>query len=93
MRIEADSIENVYVDVSLTQGVLDPDTVEMAFPEIDEEPADWFPADYADGTASLLVGPGTDVEFAPGTTYGVWVRVTQPPETPVKRAGRLIVYP
>lgn len=98
MRISSESTELVYVTLSLadSDGPLVPDSVELGFsldpidpPQVDE----WYPATYATGEASLLVGPLGDVSWDPNTTLYVWLRALSGAETLERRAGRLIVYP
>lgn len=94
MRISAQSLEYVYVPVSLTDSAaepIDPSTVEMSFPEKGKSPeeADWHDAVFEAGRVKLLVGP-------PGITldvgdHSVYVRVNNSPELLVKRAGLLEV--
>lgn len=76
------------------------DVVEMAFKSDGTEPStpDWKTAAWeTDATtdpdtyyARCLVGPGGTVTLTDGS-YDVWVRVTDSPEIPVKKAGRLVV--
>lgn len=74
------------------------DAVAMAFlaGQAAPESGDWLAASWdVDSTvtparywAQCLVGPGGTVELAAGV-YSVWVRVTDAPEIPVRRAGQL----
>jgi hypothetical protein len=78
------------------------DVVEWAFtPRGDFDPQDWVTGEWApvlsgpDGeplyVARCLVGPeGGQTVLAPGA-YWPWVRITDSPETPVKRVGVLLV--
>lgn len=79
------------------------DTVEMAITTPGAKPVDddWHIAEWEtdDSTpaipvhiAQIIVGPapGADVAVGPGV-YGVWVRITDNPDTPVIEAGRLTV--
>lgn len=55
------------------------------------EAGDWHTAEWhtLDGTphASILIGPGGDVQLAPGV-YRTWVEITAPPEKPVVTSPR-----
>lgn len=97
LEIAATSVEYVKVPVSVTESgaAVDPtaDTVQMAFTTgSGPESGDWKTASWeTDATttpdtyyARCLVGSA--VTLAAGT-YTVWVKVTDSPETPVKRAG------
>lgn len=94
------SREYVKVAVSATEAgsAVDPtnDTVQMAFPVLGTDPisGDWKAATWETvGTtyyARCLVGPGGTVTLAAGS-YNVWVKVTDNPEAPVRRAGVLKV--
>ena len=104
-EISAVSLEYVKVPVSAREdgAVVDPtaDTVQMAFltsgsPGV----SDWKSGSWeTDATtnpdtyyARCLVGPsGGTITLTAGSTYQVWVKVTDNPETPVKRAGLLRV--
>lgn len=102
-EISAASVEYVRVPVSATASgsAVDPtaDTVQMAFLATAAAPVsgDWKTASWeTDATttpdtyyARCLVG--SVVTLTAGTTYTVWVKVTDSPETPVKRAGLLRV--
>jgi hypothetical protein len=102
LSIPATSREYVQVPVrALSAGLpvdLSADTVEMAFLTSSAAPTsgDWRAASWdVDSTGSparyraqCLVGPGGTAELAAGV-YNVWVRVTDNPEVPVRRAGQL----
>ena len=67
--------------------------VEMAVVPTGVEPVeiDWLDAEWDADDARLLIGPnGGAVTLANGE-YGVWVRITAPPEKPVLFAGHLII--
>ena len=101
-EIAASSVEYVRVPVSATASgsAVDPtaDTVVMAFMATASEPgaSDWKTASWeTDATttpdtyyARCLVGSAVTLTAG---TYTVWVKVTDSPETPVKRAGLLRV--
>lgn len=101
-EIAASSVEYVRVPVSATASgsAVDPtaDTVQMAFLATAAAPAsgDWKTASWeTDATttpdtyyARCLVGSAVTLTAG---TYTVWVKVTDSPETPVKRAGLLRV--
>jgi hypothetical protein len=103
LEISSLSKEYIRVPVSATAaGVpVNPtaDVVQMAF-VTSGEPAggDWKSADWETNAetspptyyARCLVGPGGTVTLADGT-YQIWVKVTDSPEVPVKRAGVLVV--
>lgn len=97
-----DSLEYVLVPVSLKESglLIDPtsDTVSLAFTAEGVAPVtgDWQTGTWeTDATttpdtysARCLVGPNGDVTLAVGV-YDVWVRVTDSPEVPVRKAGNL----
>ena len=101
VEVSASSVEYVRVPVYAKNNgaVYDPtgDTVHMAFMSSTATPgaSDWKTASWeTDATtdpdtyyARCLVGSA--VTLTAGTTYHVWVKVTDSPETPVKRAGLL----
>lgn len=101
-EISAASVEYVRVPVSATASgaAVDPtaDTVQMAFIATAAAPgvSDWKTASWeTDATttpdtyyARCLVGSAVTLTAG---TYTVWVKVTDSPETPVKRAGLLRV--
>lgn len=104
LTVSTASLEYVRVPMAgLAAGqAVDPtgDTVAMAFlagagpPESgDWKTAGWdtdpstYPPTY---WAQCLVGPAGTVTLTAGV-YSVWVKVTDSPETPVKRAGQLKV--
>jgi len=80
--------------------VVDPtsDTVQMAFVNGEPTSGDWKTATWeADSStnpttyyARCLVGPGGTVTLSDGD-YQVWVKITDSPEVPVLKAGRLVV--
>lgn len=103
--VDATSIEYVRVPVAAREdgAAVNPttSTVEMAV-KTSGVPSggDWKTAAWeTDATttpdtyyARILVGTGTAIgALAAGDTYSVWVRITDSPETPVKRAGFLRV--
>lgn len=92
MRISALSEEYVYVPLRLSSGVLNPDAVEIALPAVGIEPSVWYPATMVGDSARILVGPPGGATVLTAGEYTVWVRVTEPPETPIKHAGRLVVF-
>lgn len=81
---------------------LSTDTVHVAFTPVGSEPAtgDWIAAAWEPGgpvsgfyRAYLLVGgvgSGADEELADGL-WSAWIRVTDNPERPVRRAGLIRV--
>jgi hypothetical protein len=98
------SLEYVQVAISAEEAgtAVDPtaDTVQMAFIAGATAPVtgDWKTASWTtDPTtypptyrAQCLVGPSGTVTLAAGT-WTVWVKVTDSPEIPVKRAGQIKV--
>lgn len=103
-EISASSLEYVRVTVqaSASGSAVDPtgDTVQLAFMSTSAAPAsgDLKAASWeTDSTttpptykARCLVGTGGAVALTAGT-YHVWVKVTDSPETPLRRAGLLRV--
>lgn len=94
------SVEYVPAQVTATVAGLayDPtsDAVYMAFTQGSAQPSGWNAATWetANGAyvALCLIGPGTTAgPLAPGV-WTVWVKVTDNPETPVKRCGQIQVY-
>lgn len=102
-EVAASSVEYVRVPIAASAdgAAVDPtaDTVVMAFIAGGASPgvSDWKTASWETDTtttpdtyyARCLVGSA--VTLTAGTTYTVWVKVTDSPETPVKRAGLLRV--
>lgn len=98
LQLSSLSTEYVRVPVSAFEDGVEvnpsPLAVEMAFPAYGVEPAggDWVTAEWEPGAACggwfarCLVGPAGAVTLANGS-YDVWVRVTDSPETPVRKAG------
>ena len=73
------------------------DLVYMAFPVQGTTPVTWFEVDWTSVnypySAHALVGPtGGIVDLAAGP-YDIWVKISAPPETPVFKAGKLIITP
>lgn len=76
------------------------DTVEMAFKAAGTDPTsgDWKTASWdTDNSGSspiyhaqCLVGPGGTIALS-AAAYIIWLRITDSPEQPVKRVGRLVV--
>lgn len=103
-QISTASLEYVRVPMSATSSgaAYNPtsDAVQMAFLATNTAPVsgDWKTASWdTDSTtvpatyrAQCLVGPSGTVTLTAGT-YTVWVKVTDSPEVPVKRAGLLKV--
>lgn len=94
------STEYVQVPISATAaGVpVNPtsDQVQFAFMATgNPSPGDWHLGSWetiAPNTyiAQCLVGPGSGgVTLTAGTTYSIWVKVTDNPETPVRQVGLL----
>jgi hypothetical protein len=104
VTISSLSLEYVRVPVFAKEAgvVVNPttDAVVMAFKSDGTEPVtnDWKASTWeTDSTttpatyyARCLVGTGGTVALTDGT-YDVWVRVTDSPEIPVRKAGRLVV--
>ncbi len=59
-------------------------------PDTGAEPAagDWHPATWLNGEATLLVGPGGGVVYAPGN-YVAYAQLTAGAEVPVMVSGRV----
>lgn len=89
------SLSTVYVRVPVYGDAADLSalTVEMAIIARGTLPveADWKTATWLDSNdAALLIGPSSSNIIAAGS-YDVYVRVTDPPEVPVMKAGSLVV--
>jgi hypothetical protein len=89
------SLEFIKVPVSVVlNGVAyDPhsDPVALSFPLRGAAPTVWTAGSWeSDGAggwqARILVGPGGVLQLAPGT-YDCWIRVTDSPEQPIRKAG------
>lgn len=101
LRLSAATTEYVRIPVSAKENgsVVNPttDAVQMAFVAADAAPGntDWKTASWeTDGStyyARCLVGPSGDATPAVGS-YHVWVKLTDNPEIPVRRAGRLVIF-
>jgi hypothetical protein len=99
MQISSLSVEYVEVPVAFTVAgvVTSPtgDTVQLAFPLAGVDPVggDWVSGSWEAGgppyIARTLVGTGGKV-LAKGN-YDIWVKVTDSPEVPAKKAGFLKV--
>ena len=99
LRLPVLSSEYVRVSIAAREAgtTVDPtsDTVEMAFVTTGEPGnTDWHTASWEnDGAthyARILVGPAGVA--LPIGKYGVWVRVTDLPEIPVRNAGKLVIF-
>lgn len=96
------SLESVKVPVAvrLSGALINPtsDVVAMAFPaeSVDPVTGDWQAAEWETDSSTVpvtylakcLVGPGGTIALSVGL-YDVWVRVTDNPEVPARRAGNL----
>jgi hypothetical protein len=94
------SLEYIRVPVSVKESgiAIDPtsDTVALAFPVEGVAPSQWEPGTWeTDATTvpttylvRVLVGPSGDVELTAGL-YDVWVRISDNPEIPARKAGNL----
>ena len=107
MAVRINSLSKEYVRVEVRAKLagavvnVSTDVVEMAFPaaKVDPVSGDWKTATWEVDTttdpdryfARCLVGTGGTVSLADGL-YDVWVRVTDSPEMPVKKAGQLVVF-
>lgn len=106
LEIAALSREYVRVPIQAYEdgAAVDPtgDTVVMAFTALTAQPAsgDWKAASWeTDATtdpdtyyARTEIGPGSTVGALAAGDYFVWVKITDSPEVPVKRAGTLRVF-
>lgn len=94
MVIPASSTEYLHVPVTAPAGSdLTGMPVQIAVVAHRSNPSDaeWRTADWDDGAARILIGPGTDTALAAGD-YKVWVRVDPPGgEDVVRKAGVLSV--
>jgi hypothetical protein len=100
LTISSLSTEYVQVPVSATAAGVNvnptSDSVQFAFMATgNPTPSDWHtgtwttiaPTTYL---AQILVGPDNGgVTLTAGTTYAIWVKVTDNPETPVRQVGLL----
>lgn len=80
MQIPASSTEYLHVPVDAPAGVdLTGAPVRIAAVAHRDNPAvsEWKTAEWVDGDARLLIGPGTDLVLARGD-YRVWVSVDPP---------------
>lgn len=105
LEISASSTEYVRVPVyaKASGSTYDPtgDTVQMAFMSSTSAPgvSDLKTASWETDTTSdpdtyfarCLVGSGGTVTLTAGTVYHVWVKITDSPEIPLKRAGLIRV--
>lgn len=96
------STEYIYVTITAEPGT-EPVTassilVDMAFMSRDSQPTapDWNPADLTDDNgavvAGVLIGPGSTVGALTPGAYGVWIRITEASETPVRKVGSLTIF-
>lgn len=94
MLIPATSTEYLHVPVTAPSGTdLTGMPVRIAVVAHRADPADseWHAADWADGAARLLVGPGSDTVLVAGD-YRVWINIDPPgAESVVRKAGVLSV--
>lgn len=85
--LEISHLSVEYVKIPVTGPVeLSSLTVEMAVLPQGEDPdsGDWETAAWFNSQASILIGSGTAIgALTKGVTYGIWVRITSLPETPV----------
>lgn len=98
LSLSALTLEYVKVAVAATVNgsAIDPtaDAVQMAFPLAGVDPisGDWKTASWETVSgiyyARCLVGPAGTITLA-ANLYDVWVKVTDTPETPVRKAGQL----
>jgi hypothetical protein len=73
------------------------DVVQFAFPVTGAQPSTWLSGSWetvgSNYFARVLVGPtGGVVTLTAGTTYDVWMKITDSPEIPVRLVGKLTVY-
>lgn len=93
MTIPSSSIEYVPAHITGTYTIVM--TVHMAIVPADIEPAsgDWKAAEWdgvdGDAAAKIRIGTGTTIGALDEGLYGIWVKVTAPPEVPVINAGLL----
>lgn len=93
LTIPSTSVE--YVRCLVTADVtLGTQTVSMAFMAPDTEPSsgDWKVAAWSGSYVQALVGAGGVITLAAHTNYVVWVKISDPPVTVVRRAGPLATY-
>ena|SRR5947209_446156 len=106
LSISAQSTEYIRCQIQATNAgvAVDPtsDTVQMAFVAEGTTPlsGDWKTASWEIDTtqsptadfARALVGSGGVITLVAGTTYDCWIKVSDNPEVPVKKAGSLRAY-
>ncbi|MDX3100457.1 hypothetical protein [Nonomuraea angiospora] len=85
LRIPWLSVEYVKVPITTGPPELTELPVHMAILPKGQDPGsgDWKPAAWIGIRASVLIGPGTMLPLDKGLTYGIWVKITSSPETPV----------
>jgi len=104
VKLEPETQEKVEGTVTADSD-LTGDTVEWSFPLTGERPTTWdagswdgsatedastAPSTWSQVTASPLIGAsGATVELATGVTYDAYVRITDVPEIPVRRIGKV----
>ncbi|WP_309049102.1 hypothetical protein [Streptomyces sp.] len=92
MLIPASSTEYLHVPVAGPSGVdlaAAPVRIAVVAHRSDPIESEWQPAEWADGKARTLIGPGTAIVLARGD-YHVWISVDVPgPENITRRAGHL----
>ncbi len=94
IRIEALSTEYIHIPVT-SDGDVTAAPVSIAIVARGTEPdsGDWQNAAWKPNTtppqATVLIGPGTPFGLEQGSAYDVWVRVTESPEIPIRRAGSI----
>lgn len=97
LTLPASTLEYVHTDVTADADPLS-DVVAFAFTARGTQPvsADWLTGEWKPGqawtagqpvTARILAGAGGTYTPTAGSVVDVWVRVTDNPEIPVRRAG------
>lgn len=96
--IPAVSTEYLHGPVTAS-ATLDTQTVEVAFvtpaSAVPSDATSWITATWEGGAATtrtwrVLIGPGSAAPLAAGS-YGVWVRITDTPEVPIRKHDILTI--
>lgn len=93
--IPASSTEYLHVPVTATPAGADlssaPVRIAVVAHRTNPADAEWHIASWSSGSARVLVGPGSDIELAPGD-YKVWINVDPDgAENVTRRSGILTV--
>ena len=89
MVIVSGSLEYMHIPVSSGYDTGTPPDIAITNGDPPEDDQ-WLTAEWVDGVARILIGPGGDAEVNTGT-YQVYVRFTAGYERPILRSGPLLV--